>query len=114
MPNVTLPDLDYVINAGGTELQNGLTRMQKNTNQNDMVQLGLVLNWAFRRVYFISGLTQLGPLSLRHLPATPNNSGRVKISYKGIPGTYSEDAVLLAYPQCETVPSDKFEDVFKV
>ncbi|KAK1385966.1 hypothetical protein POM88_023701 [Heracleum sosnowskyi] len=36
MPNVTLPDLDYVINAGGTELQNRLTRMQKNTNQNDI------------------------------------------------------------------------------
>lgn len=33
---------------------------------------------------------------------------------QGIPGAYSEDAVLLAYPQCETVPSDKFEDVFKV
>lgn len=53
------------------------------------------------------------PLSVCHLPATPNNSAKVKISYKGIPGAYSEDAVLLAYPQCETVPSDKFEDVFK-
>uniref|UniRef100_A0A162A5K3 Prephenate dehydratase domain-containing protein n=1 Tax=Daucus carota subsp. sativus TaxID=79200 RepID=A0A162A5K3_DAUCS len=34
--------------------------------------------------------------------------------FQGIPGSYSEDAVLLAYPRCETVPSDKFEDAFKL
>ncbi|KAJ8528385.1 hypothetical protein K7X08_022077 [Anisodus acutangulus] len=32
---------------------------------------------------------------------------------QGIPGAYSEEAALKAYPQCETVPSDEFEDAFK-
>lgn len=33
---------------------------------------------------------------------------------QGVPGAYSEDAALKAYPHCETVPCDEFEDAFKV
>ncbi|KAL8144655.1 arogenate dehydratase/prephenate dehydratase 1, chloroplastic-like isoform X2 [Apium graveolens] len=65
------------------------------------------------KTIFEDKVKTFGPLSVHHLPATQSNSVKFKISYKGIPGAYSEDAVLLAYPQCETVPSDKFEDVFK-
>ncbi|XP_039689789.1 arogenate dehydratase/prephenate dehydratase 1, chloroplastic isoform X4 [Medicago truncatula] len=32
---------------------------------------------------------------------------------KGLPGAYSEDAALKAYPKCETVPCDEFEAAFK-
>lgn len=33
---------------------------------------------------------------------------------QGLPGSFSEDAALKAYPKCETVPCDEFEDAFKV
>lgn len=33
---------------------------------------------------------------------------------QGLPGSFSEDAALKAYPKCETVPCDEFEDTFKV
>lgn len=38
----------------------------------------------------------------------------VKPMMQGVPGAYSEDAALKAYPHCETVPCDEFEDAFKV
>ncbi|KAI5447021.1 hypothetical protein KIW84_014749, partial [Lathyrus oleraceus] len=31
----------------------------------------------------------------------------------GVPGAYSEDAALKAYPNCETVPCDDYEAAFK-
>lgn len=33
---------------------------------------------------------------------------------QGVQGSYSEDAALKAYPKCETVPCNEFEDAFKV
>lgn len=33
---------------------------------------------------------------------------------QGLPGSYSEDAALKAYPNCESVPCNEFEDAFKV
>nr|GME13145.1 arogenate dehydratase/prephenate dehydratase 1, chloroplastic-like isoform X1 [Ipomoea batatas] len=54
------------------------------------------------------------PLSVADFSHSQNNGSKMRISYKGIPGTYSEDAALKAYPECETVPCDEFEDAFKV
>ncbi|KAJ4730047.1 Arogenate dehydratase [Melia azedarach] len=51
------------------------------------------------------------PLSVADLSAAPNDG--VRISFKGLPGSYSEEAALKAYPKCETVPCDEFEDAFK-
>lgn len=53
------------------------------------------------------------PLSITGLSSSPNDGTKVRISYKGLPGAYSEDAALKAYPGCETVPCDEFEDAFK-
>ncbi|XP_052178401.1 arogenate dehydratase/prephenate dehydratase 1, chloroplastic-like isoform X1 [Diospyros lotus] len=53
------------------------------------------------------------PLSITDVTYSPNDGKKVRISYKGVPGAYSEDAALKAYPQCETVPCDEFEDAFK-
>uniref|UniRef100_A0A5B7C139 Uncharacterized protein n=1 Tax=Davidia involucrata TaxID=16924 RepID=A0A5B7C139_DAVIN len=53
------------------------------------------------------------PLSVTDFSASPNDGRKVRISYKGVPGAYSEDAALKVYPQCETVPCDEFEDAFK-
>ncbi|KAK9284679.1 hypothetical protein L1049_023855 [Liquidambar formosana] len=53
------------------------------------------------------------PLSVADFSASPNNASKVRISYKGVPGSYSEDAALKAYPHCETVPCNEFEDAFK-
>ncbi|KAG5545570.1 hypothetical protein RHGRI_017912 [Rhododendron griersonianum] len=48
------------------------------------------------------------------LSSSPNDGTKVRISFRGLPGAYSEDAALKAYPECETVPCDEFEDAFKV
>ncbi|GAB4825182.1 ADP,ATP carrier protein [Ancistrocladus abbreviatus] len=53
------------------------------------------------------------PLSVTDFSASPSGGSKVLIAFKGIPGAYSEDAALKAYPQCETVPCDEFEDTFK-
>lgn len=53
------------------------------------------------------------PLSVNDSSATPRDGLKVRISFKGLPGAYSEDAVLKVYPQCETVPCHEFEDAFK-
>ncbi|XP_048127466.1 arogenate dehydratase/prephenate dehydratase 1, chloroplastic-like isoform X4 [Rhodamnia argentea] len=37
----------------------------------------------------------------------------MRIAFKGVPGSFSEDAALKAYPNCETVPCDEFEEAFK-
>ncbi|XP_058220336.1 arogenate dehydratase/prephenate dehydratase 1, chloroplastic-like [Rhododendron vialii] len=47
------------------------------------------------------------------LSSSPNDGTKVRISFRGLPGAYSEDAALKAYPGCETVPCDEFEDAFK-
>ncbi|KAF7805792.1 arogenate dehydratase/prephenate dehydratase 1, chloroplastic-like [Senna tora] len=53
------------------------------------------------------------PLSVSDIRATPDDGTKVRISFKGVPGSYSEDAALKAYPNCETVPCGDFEDAFK-
>lgn len=53
------------------------------------------------------------PLSIADLTGAPKDGRKVRISYKGVPGTYSEDAALKAYPNCESVPCNEFEDAFK-
>ncbi|XP_061350623.1 arogenate dehydratase/prephenate dehydratase 1, chloroplastic-like [Gastrolobium bilobum] len=53
------------------------------------------------------------PLSISDIMASSDDGAKVRISYKGIPGSYSEDAALKAYPKCETVPCNDFEDAFK-
>ncbi|TKY48735.1 Arogenate dehydratase/prephenate dehydratase 1 [Spatholobus suberectus] len=53
------------------------------------------------------------PLSISDIVAASDDSAKVRISYKGIPGSYSEDAALKAYPNCETVSCNDFEEAFK-
>ncbi|GMH07177.1 hypothetical protein Nepgr_009017 [Nepenthes gracilis] len=53
------------------------------------------------------------PLSVTDFSTTACSGSNVRVAFKGIPGAYSEDAALKAYPQCETVPCDEFEDAFK-
>ncbi|MED6182639.1 ADP,ATP carrier protein [Stylosanthes scabra] len=53
------------------------------------------------------------PLSISDIAAASNDSAKVRISHKGIPGSYSEDAARKAYPNCETVPCNDYEDAFK-
>ncbi|EEF32706.1 arogenate dehydratase/prephenate dehydratase 1, chloroplastic isoform X1 [Ricinus communis] len=53
------------------------------------------------------------PLSVADISADCDDDVKVRISFKGLPGSYSEDAALKAYPKSETVPCDEFEDAFK-
>ncbi|KAJ8761832.1 hypothetical protein K2173_004681 [Erythroxylum novogranatense] len=52
------------------------------------------------------------PLSAADLSSLDNGI-KVRVAYQGLPGAYSEAAALKAYPKCETVPCDQFEDAFK-
>ncbi|XP_057527644.1 arogenate dehydratase/prephenate dehydratase 1, chloroplastic-like [Amaranthus tricolor] len=53
------------------------------------------------------------PLSVTKISGSPINSSKLRVAFKGLPGAYSEDAAFKAYPQCETVPCEEFEDAFK-
>ncbi|GFP91971.1 arogenate dehydratase/prephenate dehydratase 1 chloroplastic [Phtheirospermum japonicum] len=53
------------------------------------------------------------PLSATNLPFSSSDGTNVRVAYRGVPGSYSEAAALKAYPNCETVPCDQFEAVFK-
>lgn len=53
------------------------------------------------------------PISVSSISAYPNDDKKVQISFKGLPGSYSEDAALKAYPNCKSVPCNEFEDAFK-
>lgn len=53
------------------------------------------------------------PLSATDLSSSRNDGSKVRVAYQGVPGSYNEDAALKAYPNCETVPCDEFEDAFK-
>uniref|UniRef100_A0A2P2L7R4 Arogenate dehydratase n=1 Tax=Rhizophora mucronata TaxID=61149 RepID=A0A2P2L7R4_RHIMU len=72
-----------------------------------------------RVISSVSGISQKDfnsfprPLSVADFSAAPEDGEKVRISFKGLPGSYSEDAALKAYPKCETVPCDDFEDAFK-
>ncbi|XP_022716118.1 arogenate dehydratase/prephenate dehydratase 1, chloroplastic [Durio zibethinus] len=53
------------------------------------------------------------PLSKTDLSPFPDAGSNMRVAFQGIPGAYSEDAALKAYPNCETVPCDQFEATFK-
>ncbi|XP_027341556.1 arogenate dehydratase/prephenate dehydratase 1, chloroplastic-like [Abrus precatorius] len=53
------------------------------------------------------------PLSISDIVAASDGGAKVRVSYKGIPGSYGEDAALKAYPNCETVSCNDFEEAFK-
>lgn len=53
------------------------------------------------------------PLSATDLTSSPSDGLNVRVAYQGLPGAYSQDAALKAYPKCETVPCDEFEAAFK-
>uniref|UniRef100_A0A7N0UCY1 Arogenate dehydratase n=1 Tax=Kalanchoe fedtschenkoi TaxID=63787 RepID=A0A7N0UCY1_KALFE len=53
------------------------------------------------------------PLSATNLSPSNISGAKVKVAYQGLPGAYSEDAALKAYPKCETVPCEEFEAAFK-
>ncbi|KAK9714989.1 hypothetical protein RND81_06G136000 [Saponaria officinalis] len=53
------------------------------------------------------------PLSASDLSSSRNNGSNIRVAYQGVPGSYSEDAALIAYPNCQTVPCDRFEAAFK-
>lgn len=53
------------------------------------------------------------PLSASDLSSSRSDGSKVRVAYQGVPGSYSEDAALKAYPNCETVPCDGFEAAFK-
>ncbi|XP_020221612.1 arogenate dehydratase/prephenate dehydratase 1, chloroplastic isoform X2 [Cajanus cajan] len=52
------------------------------------------------------------PLMANDLSSSSDGS-KVRVAYKGLPGSYGEDAALKAYPKCETVPCIDFETAFK-
>nr|POE46518.1 isoform 2 of arogenate dehydratase/prephenate dehydratase 1, chloroplastic [Quercus suber] len=53
-------------------------------------------------------------LSANDLSSCSKDGSKVRVAYQGFPGAYSEAAALKAYPKCETVPRDQFEEAFKV
>ncbi|GAB4826583.1 ADP,ATP carrier protein [Ancistrocladus abbreviatus] len=53
------------------------------------------------------------PLSANDLSSYSSDGSKVRVAYQGVPGSYSEDAALKAYPKCETVPCDEFEAAFQ-
>ncbi|BAT92161.1 hypothetical protein LR48_Vigan05g161200 [Vigna angularis] len=53
------------------------------------------------------------PLTISDIVGASDADAKVRISYKGRPGSYSEDAALKAYPNCETVSCNDFEEAFK-
>ncbi|CAG7868637.1 unnamed protein product [Brassica rapa] len=53
------------------------------------------------------------PLTANSLTSSAGDDSKVRISFQGIPGAYSETAALKAYPNCETVPCDQFETAFQ-
>lgn len=49
------------------------------------------------------------PLTIVDLSPVPLHGSDLRVAYQGIPGTYSEEAAIMAYPSCEAVPCDQFE-----
>jgi arogenate/prephenate dehydratase len=53
------------------------------------------------------------PLTANSLYSSDGDDSKVRISFQGIPGAYSETAALKAFPNCETVPCEQFEAAFQ-
>lgn len=49
---------------------------------------------------------------INDLSSTPMHGSAIRVAYQGVPGAYSEAAANKAYPNCEAVPCDQFEDAF--
>ncbi|KAK6917284.1 Prephenate dehydratase [Dillenia turbinata] len=105
---------------------------QRKSNENRAVD-GLGMRGSFESTFLLSALNNsslfrngnnispdpltcafiAGPLSANDLSNLRNDGTLVRVAYQGVPGAYSEAAALKAYPKCETVPCDQFEDTFK-
>ncbi|PON62225.1 Bifunctional P-protein, chorismate mutase/prephenate dehydratase [Trema orientale] len=53
------------------------------------------------------------PLTVSDFSVNPKDDSTLRIAFMGLPGSYSEDAALKAYPNCQPVPCDEYEDTFK-
>ncbi|CAJ1962490.1 unnamed protein product, partial [Sphenostylis stenocarpa] len=53
------------------------------------------------------------PLTANDFSSSSDDGTKLRVAYKGLPGAYTEDAALKAYPKCETVPCDDFETSFE-
>ncbi|KAL1834338.1 hypothetical protein ACET3Z_003989 [Daucus carota] len=74
----------------------------------------LSLNQFTESTLFLKDLNSLPkPLSASELSFSSNDGAKARVAHQGVPGAYSEAAALEAYPKCETVPCDQFEDAFK-
>lgn len=40
-------------------------------------------------------------------------TAKLRVAYQGVPGAYSEEAAMKAYPECEPVPCDLFDAAFQ-
>ncbi|KAG6417303.1 hypothetical protein SASPL_119457 [Salvia splendens] len=52
-------------------------------------------------------------LSISDLSPSPMHGQKLRVSYQGVPGAYSEAAAGKAYPGCEAIPCDQFEVAFQ-
>ncbi|KAL8461449.1 hypothetical protein ACS0TY_031987 [Phlomoides rotata] len=77
----------------------------------DAVEEGVKVSLATRYHQDLSSLPK--PLSSAKLFYSFSDGAKVRVAYQGIPGAYSEDAAVKAYPNCEPVPCGDYEDVFK-
>lgn len=53
------------------------------------------------------------PLSATGTLSSPSDGSNVRVAFEGAPGAFSEAAALKAYPKCETVPCDEYEQAFE-
>ncbi|KAF6174012.1 hypothetical protein GIB67_039963 [Kingdonia uniflora] len=53
------------------------------------------------------------PLSIVDFFALNSDGTNVHVAYQGVPRAYSEAAALKVYPECEVIPYNQFEAVFK-
>ncbi|PRQ18189.1 putative arogenate dehydratase [Rosa chinensis] len=51
--------------------------------------------------------------TIADLSPAPMHGAKLRVAYQGVPGAYSEAAAGKAYPNCEAIPCDQFEDAFQ-
>ncbi|KAJ7527273.1 hypothetical protein O6H91_16G045900 [Diphasiastrum complanatum] len=93
------------------EKENGMIVNQQDEISNRKLEK-LDYDSTFRETF--KGLVTLPkPLSISDLAKPPTHGSRLKVAYQGVPGAYSELAATKAYPDCEAVPCDQFEEAFQ-